>query len=87
MNRLTWSRSWCPNSASPARALTRTGQVKAAHNETTLKAAIDEADWMKREMGDAEVRILDKRGKCATRPAPTSSSAACSIPAPAAFIR
>jgi glycine/D-amino acid oxidase-like deaminating enzyme len=41
-------------------ALTRTGQVKAAHNETTLKAAIDEANWMKREMGDAEVRILDK---------------------------
>ncbi|MGY8677684.1 FAD-binding oxidoreductase [Bradyrhizobium sp. UFLA05-153] len=43
-------------------ALTRTGQVKAAHNETTLKAAINEADWMKREMGDAEVRILDARG-------------------------
>lgn len=41
--------------------LTRTGQVKAAHNETTLKAAIDEANWMAREMGDAEVRILDKR--------------------------
>lgn len=42
-------------------ALTRTGQVKAAHNETALKAAIDEANWMRREMGDAEVRILDKR--------------------------
>lgn len=42
-------------------ALTRTGQVKAAHNETTLRAAIDEARWMKREMGDVEVRILDKR--------------------------
>ncbi|KRQ16454.1 NAD(P)/FAD-dependent oxidoreductase [Bradyrhizobium manausense] len=42
--------------------LTRTGQVKAAHNETTLKAAIDEANWMTREMGSAEVRILDKRG-------------------------
>lgn len=40
--------------------LTRTGQVKAAHNETTLKAAIDEANWMTREMGSAEVRILDK---------------------------
>jgi glycine/D-amino acid oxidase-like deaminating enzyme len=39
--------------------LTRTGQVKAAHNHATLKAAIDEADWMKREMGDADVRILD----------------------------
>ena len=43
-------------------ALTRTGQVKAAHNETTLKAAIDEANWMTREMGSAEVRILDKHG-------------------------
>src|SRR6516165_10005490 len=42
-----------------AAQLTRTGQVKAAHNETTLKAAIDEAEWMKREMGDSEVRILD----------------------------
>ena len=41
--------------------LTRTGQVKAAHNVTTLKAAIDEANWMKREMDDAEVRILDAR--------------------------
>jgi glycine/D-amino acid oxidase-like deaminating enzyme len=41
--------------------LTRTGQVKAAHNETTLRAAIDEANWMTREMGSAEVRILDKR--------------------------
>lgn len=40
--------------------LTRTGQIKAAHNETTLKAAIGEANWMKREMGDAEVRTLDK---------------------------
>jgi gamma-glutamylputrescine oxidase len=43
-------------------ALIRTGQVKAAHNDTTLKAAIDEAEWMKREMGDAEVRILDAKG-------------------------
>jgi gamma-glutamylputrescine oxidase len=42
--------------------LVRTGQVKAAHNETTLKAAIDEANWMTREMGSAEVRILNKRG-------------------------
>ncbi|MDA9451458.1 MULTISPECIES: NAD(P)/FAD-dependent oxidoreductase [unclassified Bradyrhizobium] len=41
--------------------LTRTGQVKAAHNQTTLKAAIDEANWMTREMGSAEVRILNKR--------------------------
>ncbi|MET0677722.1 MAG: FAD-binding oxidoreductase [Bradyrhizobium sp.] len=41
--------------------LTRTGQVKAAHNHTTLQAAIDEAAWMKREMGDDGVRILDAR--------------------------
>jgi gamma-glutamylputrescine oxidase len=39
--------------------LVRSGQVKAAHNQTTLQAAIDEADWMRREMGDAEVRVLD----------------------------
>lgn len=42
-----------------AARLTRTGQVKAAHNQTTLQAAIDEANWMKREMGDADVRVLD----------------------------
>jgi gamma-glutamylputrescine oxidase len=39
--------------------LARSGQVKAAHNHATLQAAADEADWMKREMGDADVRILD----------------------------
>jgi len=39
--------------------LTRSGQVKAAHNDATLKAAIDEAAWMTREMRDTEVRILD----------------------------
>jgi gamma-glutamylputrescine oxidase len=39
--------------------LTRSGQVRAAHNHATLQAAIDEADWMKREMGDADVRTLD----------------------------
>lgn len=42
-----------------AARLTRSGQVKAAHNHSTLQAAIDEAEWMKREMGDADVRILD----------------------------
>jgi gamma-glutamylputrescine oxidase len=41
--------------------LTRSGQVKAAHNDATLKAAIDEAAWMTREMRDTEVRILDAR--------------------------
>ena len=44
-----------------AARLTRSGQVKAAHNRATLQAAIDEASWMKREMGDAEVSILDAR--------------------------
>jgi gamma-glutamylputrescine oxidase len=42
-----------------AARLTRTGQVKAAHNQATLQAAISEAEWMKREIGDEEVRILD----------------------------
>jgi len=45
-----------------AARLTRTGQVKAAHNHTTLQAAVDEAEWMKREMGDDDVRILDAHG-------------------------
>ena len=44
-----------------AARLTRTGQVKAAHNHATLQAAVDEAEWMKREMGDADVRVLDAR--------------------------
>jgi glycine/D-amino acid oxidase-like deaminating enzyme len=39
--------------------LTRSGQVRAAHNHATLQAAVDEADWMKREMGGADVRTLD----------------------------
>lgn len=42
-----------------AARLIRSGQVRAAHNHTTLQAALDEAEWMKREMGDAEVRLLD----------------------------
>jgi gamma-glutamylputrescine oxidase len=42
-----------------AARLARSGQVKAAHNHATLQMAIDEVEWMKREMGDADVRILD----------------------------
>ena len=42
-----------------AARLSRSGQVKAAHNHATLRAAIDEAEWMRREIGDADVRILD----------------------------
>jgi gamma-glutamylputrescine oxidase len=41
--------------------LTRNGQVKAAHNHATLRTAVDEAEWMMREMGDAHVRILNAR--------------------------
>ena len=51
-----------------AAQLTRTGQVKAAHNQATLKAAIEEAEWLKREMGDHDVRILDAQ-RCARKPA------------------
>ena len=66
--------------------LTRSGQVKAAHNQATLRAAIDEAEWMKREMGDTEVRILDAH-QCATRSYRGVLSAGYSIRAPAASIR
>ena len=59
MNRPRSSRNWLSEFGITGAKLTRTGQVKAAHNHATLKAAIDEAEWMKREMGDADVRILD----------------------------
>src|SRR6202166_3366092 len=42
-----------------AARLRRNGQVKAAHNVPTFDAAVAEAEWMKREMGDSDVRILD----------------------------
>jgi glycine/D-amino acid oxidase-like deaminating enzyme len=42
-----------------AARLTRSGQVKAAHSHDALQAAVNEAQWMKREIGDEEVRILD----------------------------
>jgi gamma-glutamylputrescine oxidase len=42
-----------------AARLRRNGQIKAAHNVPTFEAAVAEAEWMKREMGDSDVRILD----------------------------
>ena len=66
--------------------LTRSGQVKAAHNQATLRSAIDEAEWMKREMGDTEVRILDAH-QVREETDRGALSAGCSIRAPAASIR
>lgn len=38
--------------------LVRSGQVKAAHNEQTLRYAVDEAAWLKAEMGDTSMTVL-----------------------------
>ena len=38
--------------------LTRSGQVKAAHNEETLKYAVTEAEWLRRELGDESMTVL-----------------------------
>ena len=38
--------------------LTRSGQVKAAHNEETLKHAVAEAQWLKAELGDSTMSVL-----------------------------
>ena len=40
-------------------ALTRSGQVKAAHNHETLNYAITEAQWLKAELGDTTMSVLD----------------------------
>jgi gamma-glutamylputrescine oxidase len=66
--------------------LVRGGQIKAAHNHATMQLAVDEAEWMKREMGDSEVRILDAhevREETGSR----VSLAVSSIPVPVASIR
>jgi gamma-glutamylputrescine oxidase len=42
-----------------AARLRRNGQIRAAHNVPTFEAAVAEAEWMKREMGGSDVRILD----------------------------
>lgn len=39
--------------------LTRSGQVKAAHNRETLAAAVAEADWVRAELGDTTMSVLD----------------------------
>ena len=40
-------------------ALTRSGQVKAAHNHETLKYAVTEAQWLRAELGDTTMSVLD----------------------------
>jgi gamma-glutamylputrescine oxidase len=38
--------------------LSRSGQVKAAHNEQTLKDAVAEAEWLAAELGDTSMSVL-----------------------------
>ncbi|GAU80204.1 FAD-binding oxidoreductase [Bosea sp. BIWAKO-01] len=40
-------------------ALTRSGQVKAAHNQETLNYAVREAEWLRSELGDTTMSVLD----------------------------
>ncbi|PZO02944.1 MAG: FAD-dependent oxidoreductase [Hyphomicrobiales bacterium] len=42
-----------------AAQLTRSGQVKAAHNHETLAYAVKEADWLRSELGDTTMSVLD----------------------------
>lgn len=39
--------------------LTRSGQVKAAHNLETLAYAVKEAEWLRSELGDTTMSVLD----------------------------
>jgi glycine/D-amino acid oxidase-like deaminating enzyme len=39
--------------------LTRSGQVKAAHNRETLAYAVKEAEWLRAELGDTTMSVLD----------------------------
>jgi glycine/D-amino acid oxidase-like deaminating enzyme len=39
--------------------LTRSGQVKAAHNPETLAYAVKEAEWLRAELGDTTMSVLD----------------------------
>jgi gamma-glutamylputrescine oxidase len=39
----------------------RVGQVKAAHNDKALRHASKEAEWLKAELGDSSIRLLDAR--------------------------
>lgn len=36
----------------------RSGQIKAAHNEKTLRYAVDEAAWLRKEVGDTTMSVL-----------------------------
>lgn len=45
-----------------AARLTRSGQVKAAHNHETLAYAVKEAEWLRAELGDATMSVLDAEG-------------------------
>lgn len=38
--------------------LTRSGQVKAAHNQETLAYAVKEAEWLRAELGDTTMSVL-----------------------------
>ncbi|MET3890530.1 gamma-glutamylputrescine oxidase [Bosea sp. OAE506] len=42
-----------------AAGLTRSGQVKAAHNHETLAYAVKEAEWLRAELGDTTMSVLD----------------------------
>lgn len=39
--------------------LTRSGQVKAAHNQETLAYAVKEAEWLRAELGDTTMSVLN----------------------------
>lgn len=39
--------------------LMRSGQVKAAHNQETLAYAVKEAEWLRAELGDTTMSVLD----------------------------
>src|SRR5262249_28120750 len=65
-------------------AFTRTGQVKAAHNAASLRAAVAEAEWLKAELNDASMQPLTA-AEDARRPARRHLSAACATWARAAF--
>ncbi|SKA07176.1 Glycine/D-amino acid oxidase [Enhydrobacter aerosaccus] len=41
-----------------AARFTQSGQVKAAHNQETLKHAIDEAEWLRTELGEGTLSVL-----------------------------
>jgi len=44
--------------------LTRSGQVKAAHNHETLAYAVKEAEWLRSELGDTTMSVLNAGQVC-----------------------